>query len=112
MLTAKYIGLNPKIAVEKPEHIVQGCFAEVTIGDVINEIDIKDAKYLHSELERVLYPDGLIPDDFHEKIAMLNQLIDDLDIRDRENPDWKLSKIEYIGGDEDITYFECMEVAE
>jgi hypothetical protein len=63
-------------------------------------------------LRQKLSPQGLIPDDFPMKIVMMNQLIEDIeDIRDKENPDWELDKVYYIGGDDGTVYFETKEVS-
>ena len=62
-------------------------------------------------LKQTICPQGLIPDDFPMKLVMMNQLIEDLeDIQDIEQPDYKLSKVWYEGGDVDRIYFDCKEV--
>jgi hypothetical protein len=77
-------------------------------GDNYNYIEISDENY--NELGQKMFPDGLIPDDFHKKIAMLNQLIEELeDIQDVENPDWELRNIWY-DQEKDTIFFDCKEV--
>jgi hypothetical protein len=62
-------------------------------------------------LRQKLSPQGLIPDDFPMKIVMINQLIEDIeDIRDKENPDWELRSVYYVGGDIDTTFYDTKEV--
>jgi hypothetical protein len=70
-------------------------------------LDNKNLEYLRQKLS----PQGLIPDDFPMKIVMMNQLIEDIeDIRDKNDPDWELDKVYYVGGDDDTVYFDCKEV--
>ena len=91
MVRANYMGMNPKISVEKPEYIVRGCFVEMTIGELEITLDEKDAKYLHSELDETLYDEtaqqlsnrldeaNATIDGLKEKIEELESLIDVLE---------------------------------
>jgi hypothetical protein len=106
-LTLNLLGRND-VTIEVNEHELdttihmkgEGLDFEIHIGQ-------SNLDYLRQKLS----PQGLIPDDFPMKIVMMNQLIEELeDIRDKEDPDWELSKVEYIGGDKDIIYFETREV--
>jgi predicted RNase H-like nuclease (RuvC/YqgF family) len=93
MLKAPYIGMNPKISVEKDKHIIRGCFIEIVIGDVEYSLDEKDAKYLHSVLDETLYDEtaqelanrlddaNATIDGLKEKIEELNNLIEVLEGR-------------------------------
>jgi hypothetical protein len=88
-----------------------GPTAQLILNDGESKLSITFTQDNLEYLRQKLCPQGLIPDDFPMKIVMMNQLIEELeDIRDKENPDWELSKVEYIGGDEDMIYFETREV--
>ena len=83
---------------------------KITFGQRSNTMELNLSKDNLEELRQKLSPDGLIPDDFHAKIAMMNQLIEELeDIRDRESPDWELSKVTY-NETLDTIYFDTKEV--
>lgn len=104
--------MGKKVTVEITD---AGCivdnFKTITFreGDNYHYIEISDDNY--NELGQKMFPDGLIPDDFHKKIAMMNQLIEELeDIQDVQQPDYELSKVWYEGGDVDRIYFDCKEV--
>ena len=106
MLELNLIGEN--ITIEKSNYMTSSV---ITLkGEGLNleiHIDQSNLEYL----KQTLSPNGLMPDSFEGQINMMNQLIEELeDIRDKENPDWELSKVEYIGGDEDMIYFETREV--
>jgi hypothetical protein len=95
-----------QIEVQEHEYIINNFNTiQFKAGNSATEINLSKGDY--NELGQKMFPDGLIPDDFHKKIAMLNQLIEELEIRDKENPDWKLSNIKYIGGEDDIVTFDC-----
>lgn len=82
---------------------------EIKEGDSYIALEISDDNY--NELGQKMFPDGLMPDDFHKKIHMMNQLIEELeDIRDKENPDWELSKV-YYNEEADTVFFDTKEVA-
>jgi hypothetical protein len=88
-----------------------GPTAQLILNDGESKLSITFTQDNLEYLRQKLCPQGLIPDDFPMKIVMMNQLIEELeDIRDKENPDWELSKVEYIGGDKDMIYFETREV--
>jgi uncharacterized protein YllA (UPF0747 family) len=71
------------------------------------EIDISDANY--KSLGEKLYPHGLMPESFEEKLALLNYLIEDIGpVYDYENKGWYISKVRY-DKDEDKLYFDCEE---
>ncbi len=83
----------------------------LTLNDGDSKVQITLTNENFEYLRQTLSPNGLMPDSFEGQINMMNQLIEELeDIRDKENPDWELSKVEYIGGDEDMIYFETREV--
>ena len=84
MLRANYMGMNPKISVEKPEYIVRGCFVEMIIGELEITLDEKDAKYLHGELDAKLYEETAQElsnklDDANDTIADLKDYIEQLE---------------------------------
>ena len=106
MLELNLVGEN--ITIEKSNYTTSSV---ITLkGEGLNlEINIDQSNLEY--LRQTLSPDGLMPDDFHKKIAMLNQLIEELeDIQDKEQPDYELSKVWYEGGDVDRIYFDCKEV--
>lgn len=77
-------------------------------GHSYTYLEISDDNF--NELGQKMFPDGLIPDDFHKKIAMMNQLIEELeDIQDKEQPDWELSKV-YYNEETDTVFFDTKEV--
>lgn len=92
MLKGDYIGMNPKISVEKP-NFIHGCYIEIVIGELEIELDEKDAKYLHGELDKNLYDEtaqqlanrldeaNATIDELREKISELNNLIEALEGR-------------------------------
>jgi len=92
MLKGDYVGMNPKISIEKPNYI-HGSIAVVTIGEAELTLDEKDAKYLHSELDETLYDEtaqelanrlddaNATIDGLKEKIEELNNLIEILEER-------------------------------
>lgn len=71
------------------------------------EVNISDSNY--KELGEKLYPEGLMPESFEEKLAMLNYLIQDIGpVYDYENLEFSISNIKY-NKDEDKLYFDCEE---
>lgn len=92
MLKGDYIGMNPKISIEKPNYI-HGSYVEISIGEVELTIDEKDAKYLHSVLDETLYDEtaqelanrlddaNATIDGLKEKIEELTNLIEVLEGR-------------------------------
>jgi len=92
MLKGDYIGMNPKISIEKPNYI-HGSIVEISIGEVELTLDEKDAKYLHSVLDETLYDEtaqelanrlddaNATIDELKEKIEELESLIDVLEGR-------------------------------
>jgi chromosome segregation ATPase len=83
MIKANYMGMNPKISVEKPEYIVRGCFVEMIIGELEITLDEKDAKYLYGELDAKLYEETAQElsnklDDANDTIADLKDKISEL----------------------------------
>jgi peptidoglycan hydrolase CwlO-like protein len=82
MLKGDYIGMNPKISIEKPNYI-HGSIAVVTIGEAELTLDEKDAKYLHGELDKILYEETAQElsnklDDANDTIADLKDKISEL----------------------------------
>jgi hypothetical protein len=74
-------------------------------GDSYIHLDLSDENY--NELGQKMFPQGLIPDGFHEKIDLLNQLIEELEyIEDRENKGFYLKKVSYDEETDNI-YFDC-----
>ena len=74
------------------------------------EITISDSNYMY--LGEKLYPDGLLPDTFEKRLALLNYLIQDIGpVYDFEDKDWYISKVRY-DKDEDKLYFDCEEEKE
>jgi hypothetical protein len=74
------------------------------------EINISDPNY--KELGEILYPDGLMPNTFEKKLALLNYLIQDIGpVYDYENPEFYISEVKYRE-DEDRLYFDCKEEKE
>ena len=83
---------------------------KITFGQRSNTTELNLSKDNLEELRQKLSPDGLIPEDFHKKIAMMNRLIEELeDIRDKEQPDWELSTV-YYDEEHDTVLFDCKEV--
>jgi hypothetical protein len=71
------------------------------------EITISDENYKY--LGERLYPHGLMPESFDEKLALLNYLIEELGpIYDFEDKGWYISKVRH-DKDEDKLYFDCEE---
>jgi hypothetical protein len=88
-----------------------GPTAQLILNDGESKISITFTQDNLEYLRQKLSPQGLIPDDFQMKIVMLNQLIEELeDIRDKDNPDWELKSVYYVGGDVDTTFFDTKEV--
>ena len=84
---------------------------DLVLGDGESKIKVSLSDNNLEYLRQTLCPQGLIPDDFSMKIVMLNQLIEELeDIRDKDNPDWELKSVYYVGGDVDSTFFDTKEV--
>ena len=74
------------------------------------EITISDSNYKY--LGEKLYPHGLMPESFEEKLAMLNYLIEDIGpVYDYENPEFFISEVKYQK-EEDKLYFDCKEEKE
>jgi len=74
------------------------------------EITISDSNYMYLGVK--LYPHGLMPESFDEKLALLNYLIEELGpIYDFEDKGWYISKVRY-DKDEDKLYFDCEEEKE
>jgi len=68
------------------------------------EINISDENYKY--LGEKLYPDGLLPDTFEKRLALLNYLIQDIGpIYDIEDKDWYISNVKYEE-DKLYAYFE------
>ena len=92
MLKGDYVGMNPKISIEKPNYI-HGSIVVLTVGEAELTLDEKDAKYLHSELDETLYDEtaqelanrlddaNATIDGLKEKIEELNNLIEILEER-------------------------------
>ena len=71
------------------------------------EITISDSNYMY--LGEKLYPHGLMPESFEEKLALLNYLIEELGpIYDFKDKGWYISKVRH-DKDEDKLYFDCEE---
>jgi hypothetical protein len=106
MLTINTLGEN--ITIEVADY---GSDSTIHIKGSDTNCEIHISKSNLDYLRQKLNPNGLIPDDFQMKIHMMNQLIEDIDgIRDKEDPDWELDKVYYIGGDVDLVYFNTKEV--
>jgi hypothetical protein len=105
-------GITQTIYMLEPIEIeVDNVLDKITFGQRSNTLELNLSKDNMNELGQKMFPDGLIPDDFHKKIAMLNQLIEELeDIQDVQQPEYELSKVWYEGGDVDRIYFDCKEV--
>jgi hypothetical protein len=106
MLTINTLGEN--ITIEVADY---GSDSTIHIKGSDTNCEIHISKSNLDYLRQKLNPNGLIPDDFQMKIVMLNQLIEELeDIRDKDNPDWELKSVYYVGGDVDSTFFDTKEV--
>ena len=105
-------GITQTIYMLEPIGIeVDNVLDKITFGQRSNTLELNLSKDNMNELGQKMFPQGLIPDDFPMKIVMLNQLIEELeDIRDKENPDWELKSVYYVGGDVDSTFFDTKEV--
>jgi hypothetical protein len=105
-------GITQTIYMLEPIGIeVDNVLDKITFGQRSNTLELNLSKDNMNELGQKMFPQGLIPDDFHKKIALMNQLIEELeDIRDKDNPDWELKSVYYVGGDVDSTFFDTKEV--
>jgi hypothetical protein len=87
-----------------------GPTAQLILNDGESKLSITFSQANLEYLRQKLSPQGLTPDDFHAKITMMNQLIEELeDIRDKEQPSWELNEIIY-NEKEDTVYFDTREV--
>jgi hypothetical protein len=106
MITINTLGENITIEVQN-----YGPDSTIHIKGTDTNCEIHIGQSNLDYLRQKLSPQGLIPDDFPMKIVMMNQLIEDIeDIRDKNDPDWELDKVYYVGGDDDTVYFDCKEV--
>jgi hypothetical protein len=100
--------IDTKATIEANTYGIQ---TELILNDGESKLSITFTQENLEYLRQKLSPQGLIPDDFPMKIVMLNQLIEELeDIRDKDNPDWELKSVYYVGGDVDSTFFDTKEV--
>jgi hypothetical protein len=104
-------GISNTINMLDPINIeVDKVLGKITFGQRENTLDINLSKENFQELIHKLSPDGVMPDDFHKQIHMMNQLIEELeDIQDKNDHDWELDKV-YYDEEHDTVFFDCKEV--
>ena len=80
--------------------------------DIVSNIETNISDENYKYLGEKLYPDGLLPDTFEKRLALLNYLIQDIGpVYDFEDKGWYISKVRY-DKDEDKLYFDCEEEKE
>jgi hypothetical protein len=107
-------GSNVSIDVTDPKHL-QDNFRAVLFQakglnhEVVSNLTIKLSDPNLKVLGEKLFPHGLMPSTFEEKLAVLNYLIKDIGpVYDNENPEYYISVVR-LNKEEDRLYFDTEE---
>jgi hypothetical protein len=81
----------------------------ITFKDGTSTLVLELSSANYTDLGNKLFPKGLMPDTFTDKLDMLNALIEELGpIIDSNDTDWHISKVTY-NHDMDTVYYESEE---
>lgn len=68
------------------------------------------SKNTYYYLGQAMFPEGLISESIHGKVALFNRLIEELDgVIDKNDQEWQIDKAEW-DEDEDTVFYTCKEV--
>jgi hypothetical protein len=100
--------MDNRTTIEIDKDIPSYISINFNLGTSLTELMLSPANF--EDLGNKMFPDGIMPEDFNKKVDMLNLLLEELSpVRDKENPDWRISKAEYNTTVDEI-YYESEEV--
>lgn len=100
------ISINDPVDIEviKSDCIV-GRTQTIKLKSEYSSTKLNLSKNTYDYLGQAMFPEGLIPDDIHKRVALFNRLLEEMDcVIDKNDQDWQIDKAEY-DEDEDTVFY-------